>query len=368
MTPDVEYTFDSPGSFLRWQVVFTTTNEAFTPTVSSIRIDYKYIGKREYSRTSHATTMADVNGDTTNEEVLYSASFEFPTWKGHLRSWNVTNLNLTYSRQSQLADIKDVGAQFVVDAGTLLSTRGWNTRVVYTAYDQEADNVMNNRLNFDTNSSNMAIIDNFLGVGQGSPEVEPLIRFVLGDPSQNGGRSWKLGDINHSSPQSLDPPDGNAALMGSGYDAFKTANANRQRAILAGANDGMLHCFDAATLEELWAFIPNNLLYKLKRMKIVDPDCGAYLSHQFFVDGTAGRSRTFISTAAGILILITGQGPGWGKDHKWYYFCLDVTDPTAPLPLWEAHRRPHGRDLVRAGHRKDPVHRSVGRLLRLGLR
>ncbi|HXK36420.1 MAG TPA: VCBS repeat-containing protein, partial [Candidatus Paceibacterota bacterium] len=120
VTPGVEWEFENPGDFLRWRAVFTSSDETVTPRVLSISIDYKYIGKREYSRTSHALTMAEVDGSHAGEEeVLYSASFEFPKWKGHLRSWNVTDLNLTYNRGSQLEEIRDVGAEFVADAGVI---------------------------------------------------------------------------------------------------------------------------------------------------------------------------------------------------------------------------------------------------------
>jgi len=124
-------------------------------------------------------------------------------------------------------------------------------------------------------------------------------------------------------------------MMGTGYDAFKLANANRQKLIFVGANDGMLHAFDAATLNEAWAFIPNNLLYKLKLMKVVDPVCGEYLYHYFFVDGTPAVRDVCFADGTWHTVLVTGQGAGWGKNHDWYYFALDVTDPVNPRPLWE---------------------------------
>jgi Tfp pilus tip-associated adhesin PilY1 len=96
----------------------------------------------------------------------------------------------------------------------------------------------------------------------------------------------------------------------------------------------MFHCFHPGTLEEQWAFIPNNLLYKLKKMRIEDPDCGEYLVHHYFVDGTPAVADVFFD-GAWHTVAVCGQGPGWGKDHGWYYFCLDVTDPNAPRPLWE---------------------------------
>lgn len=328
MTPRVEFEFESPGNFIRWKAVFSTTDEASTPKLWTLDIEYKYITKREYSRTSHAFTTVDVNpSQEGNEEVLYSASFEFPKWKGHLRSWNVSDLELAYTRGSQLADILDVGATFIEDAGVNLRARDWSSRVVYTAYDREADGIMNDRLDFAPSEADT--LDDFLQLGIGSPEVVPLIRFVLGD-----SRDWKLGDINHSSPKVLEPPRGTPSLMGSGYEAFKEAYKNRRKVVLVGANDGMLHCFDAATLEELWAFIPNNLLYKLRRMRVLDPDCGYYLNHEFFVDGTPSIQDVYYG-GGWHTVVVCGQGSGWGKNQKCYYFALDVTDPESPQPLWE---------------------------------
>lgn len=328
VTPGVEFTFENPGSFLRWKAVLVSTDQTLTPKIHRIELAYKYIIKREYSRTSHALTTANVNltrpGD---EDVLYSASFEFPTWKGHLRSWDVTSLTLPYSRSSELRNIANTGGRLVVDAGEVLAARAWSTRIVYAAHDQQGDDIMNDRMDFSV--ANKAALEPYLGLGVGSPETEPLIRFVLGD-----GRSWKLGDINHSSPEVEEPPYGTASLMGDGYAEFKEANKNRQKVILVGANDGMLHCFDAENLNELWAFIPNNLLYKLKNMRVTDPDCGVFLYHHFFIDSTPVVRDVYFG-GVWHTVVICGQGMGWGRDHNFYYFALDVTDPLAPQPMWE---------------------------------
>ncbi len=329
VTPGVLFEFESPGDFLRWKAIFRTTDERVTPRLNWLEIVYNYISKREYSRTSQAVTNVDIGGTSDAEEVLYSASFEFPRWKGHLRSWDVSDLTLAYNRGSQLEDIRDIGAEFVEDAGVNLANMDWSARHVYTAYDAQADGNMNDRIDFST--SNAAILDDYLDLGINSPEVPPLIQFVLGE-----GRTWKLGDINHSSPKVLEPPPNiNEAKMGSGYTAYKESLQDRQKVVFAGANDGMLHCFDAVTMEELWAFIPHNLLYKLRRMKVVDPDCGVFLAHQFFVDGTPTIQEVQFADNNWHTVLVCGQGAGWGKDHKWYYFAIDVTDPENPLPLWE---------------------------------
>jgi hypothetical protein len=324
VTSGVEWNFTAPGSFLRWKAVLATTNNRVTPTVRRIDLDYKYLTKREYSRTSQTLALVDVTGNAEKEEVLYSASFEFPKWHGHLRSWDVTKLNLAYTKNS---------AVYLRDAGEVLSSKSWSARRIYTAYDAGGDGKYNDRIPFAL--SERATLDDYLGLGQASPEVDPLIRFVLGfDDKRARERPWKLGDINHSSPQSLLPPNANPTLMGAGYEAFMNDTADRPKVILVGANDGMLHCFDPVTLEELWGFIPNNLLPKLKRMHFIDPDCGDYVNHEFFVDGTPAISDVYFS-GGWHTVVICGQGAGWGRNNLCYYFCLDVTDPMNPIPLWE---------------------------------
>ncbi len=330
VTPGVEFWFKAPGWFLRWRAVLTRpdSDDTKTPRVTYVSLNYKYITKREYSRTSHAFTQVEVNGSHSGlEDVLISASFEFPTWRGHLRSWDLTSLTLLPSKGSTIQEIKDAGALNKADAGELLVSRSWSSRQVYTAEAHDADGIMNDRLDFKT--SNVANLEPYLGLGLESPESVPLIEFVLGR-----NQAWKLGDINHSSPQVLEPPKGNPSLMGTGYDSFKTNQAERPRRILVGANDGMFHCFDPETLTEQWAFIPNNLLYKLKKMRVKDATCGEYLVHYSFVDGTATIADAYFG-GSWHTIVVCGQGPGWGKDHGWYYFCLDVTDPGNPQPLWE---------------------------------
>ena len=203
VTPGVLWTFQNPGDFLRWKADFTSSNELVTPRIVSLYIDYNYITKREYSRTSHAAIMVELDSARAgDEEALYSASFEFPKWRGHLRSWDVTNLNLAPNRGSVLKNILAANALPIADAGTLLASRAASSRIVYTAYDQQADGVMNDRVDFLTSQS--TILENYLQLGIGSPEVPLLIDFVRGV-----GRTWKLGDINHSSPRpSCRRPDG----------------------------------------------------------------------------------------------------------------------------------------------------------------
>jgi Neisseria PilC beta-propeller domain len=120
----------------------------------------------------------------------------------------------------------------------------------------------------------------------------------------DGKRCWILGSFIHSRPLIIH-------------------YGSNQSVIFAGANDGMLHAFDDATGEELWAFIPNNLLGNLKNLT------GSLI--EFFVDGSP---RAYIQRdGAGNLtkaILIFGQRRGGNR-----YTALDVTNRLSPRLLYE---------------------------------
>jgi len=137
----------------------------------------------------------------------------------------------------------------------------------------------------------------------------------------------------NSPPTIFGPPNG--LYDENNYNVFKRTRSTRQVLILAGANDGMLHAFDATTGDENWAFIPQSLLGKLKLLRSVP-----YL-HTNFVNGAITIGDAFIhskdattgeadNSAAWHSIVICGLREG-GKS----FFALDLTDPQNPIPLWE---------------------------------
>jgi len=100
---------------------------------------------------------------------------------------------------------------------------------------------------------------------------------------------------------------------------------NRTPTLYVGANDGMLHAFNANTGDELWAFIPRQVapnMYKLA-------DSSYASKHQYFVDG----SPAFMDVWDGSTwrtIVVGGLNAG-GRG----YYAVDVTNPNAPRGLWE---------------------------------
>lgn len=92
-------------------------------------------------------------------------------------------------------------------------------------------------------------------------DPEGLINYVRRQP---------LGAIVSSTPAFMDPPSLDPP-PDSDYPGFVEDNEDRRSLIFVGANDGMLHAIDGRTGVEVWAFIPFNLLPKLKTLRDGQP-------------------------------------------------------------------------------------------------
>lgn len=139
-------------------------------------------------------------------------------------------------------------------------------------------------------------------------------------------RDNRLGDIINSKPIHVGKPP--FEYSDSGYAQFKASKTNRKKVIYVGANDGMLHALDAATGDELWAYIPTEVIPNL--YKLADTKYGtADKEHQYYVDGKTVQGDVKID-GEWKTILVGGLNKG-GRS----YYALDITDPENPQALWE---------------------------------
>lgn len=119
------------------------------------------------------------------------------------------------------------------------------------------------------------------------------VDYLLGDRSNEGPAGFRerksmLGDIIHSEPFVFDD------------------------VVYIGANDGMMHAFDADTGEELFGYIPSRVIDKLPRL------WDANIEHTYFVDATP---HVFAFGTGTKTVYLAG---GLGKGGKGVY-CLNVT-------------------------------------------
>ena len=170
---------------------------------------------------------------------------------------------------------------------------------------------------------------------------EMRVRAPIVENAQGINTGGKIGDIVHSSPVFVgEPPFANRfggaypSTEGNTYFEYVTANSSRDELVFAGANDGMLHAFQAADGVEKFAYIPNILLSEIP--EYTKPE----YSHQFYVDSTPSINDVFIdprpvsgSSREWRTVLVNGLGAG-GKG----YFALDITDPAdigTDSVMWE---------------------------------
>lgn len=196
-------------------------------------------------------------------------------------------------------------------------------------------------------------------------------RTITIPPVTGTTNTWKLGDIINSTPVTVARPAENFDLAYSDttYSRFRSVNINRRQVVYVGANDGMLHAFNAGCYDsvnhqfyadvnavgkcysggsntlgdELWAFIPRSLLPHMKWL--TDPD----YTHVYYTDlkPYVTDVKIFNSgthTEGWGTILIGGMRMG-GKDISWTrsstdysaspeYFAIDISDPLNPELLW----------------------------------
>ena|GEM_PF-1841197 len=145
-----------------------------------------------------------------------------------------------------------------------------------------------------------------------------------------------MGDSTYSTPAIIGAPDSH--YPDDTYNAFVNAHKDREKVIYIGANDGMLHCLDAHTGDELWAFIPYDLFprlmnifnqYKLTGDLSGQPDPkGASTDplgrkpHYYYLASSPRYTDIKDSQGNWMTVLTIGEGGGGNA-----YTSLNVTEP-----------------------------------------
>lgn len=238
------------------------------------------------ARLGSASNVSTNSTSFTAETRVFQATYVSGKWTGELAAYDATRAGIATTPDWTAAD------QISAIDRTVLTWNGSDGAAFPTA-GQEAALARPTGLAPATGAQNAA--------------------YIRGDTSQekrNGGklrdRAGLLGDIVNSSP----------------------VYVKESETIFVGANDGMLHAFDALSGEERFAYVPAGLdMSSLATLS--DPLYGQ--DHQYFVDGPVMVSTERQTPGHNYLVGALGRG---GKG----LFGLDVTDPEdfdADDVLWE---------------------------------
>jgi len=298
--------------------------------VTSLKSAFARIG----SETSTTTTALGSNSTQLNTgSLLFQSSFSPRYWSGDLIA-------------------KTVGSDGVVStmatwsAAAKLDAKAPSDRNILTTRPPASGNLTTSGTTFSwdnlSETNKAALLRNLDGSSADATEGRTRVDYLRGNRAPESGsnalrtRGSRLGDIVNSDPLFIGKPDYGYNLLpgseGSSYLTFRQRDTykNRTPLVVVGANDGMLHGFDATAAAtgggELFAYVPHNLhseLYKLTQRDY---------SHRYYVDGSAASSDVWSGTAWRTIVAGT-LGAG-GKA----VFALDVTDPSrisSSSVLWE---------------------------------
>ncbi|MEA5098216.1 MAG: PilC/PilY family type IV pilus protein [Burkholderiaceae bacterium] len=280
---------------------------------------------------------------STDSAYVYQPGFDPSKWSGTL-----LKLKMSYDSTTNKVTIQD-SAYPTWDAGLVLTgkTTAAGTTVAPRPLPDERK-IYTAKVNADGSLNTVEFLwDNLTSDQQTYLKTSPVspyavesddmgkkrLNFLRGVRSDEIGytdgifrsRDRVLGDIVNSNPTWYGAPAN--YLRGDDYSTFYNNYKNRTKAVYVGANDGMLHAFDADDGKELFAYVPNALIPYLNQLTD-----SAYV-HRPYVDGQMNIVEAKVN-GSWKTILVSGFGGGTQG-----LFVLDVTDPagfsSGSKAIWE---------------------------------
>lgn len=265
--------------------------------------------------TSSAGTLSGValsSSRIIQNEYVYTPGFD-QQWNGKLSAYPlVKNTDGSVSISSTAS----------WEAGARLAGRTASSRSIYTLGGATSTGAAFNWANLGKAQQDALNINPGTGSsdGRGQDRVEYLRgdRSLEADSQGNGGvfraRKTIFGDIINSGPAYVGAPS--SSRTGTGYSTFLSTYVARTPMVYIGANDGMLHGFNATTGDEVFAYLPSAVIGNLNQL--TSPTYG----HRAYVDATPYIAEAQVNDTW--KTVLTG---GFGGGAQGIY-ALDVTDPT----------------------------------------
>jgi len=259
------------------------------------------------SKLGSSSSAATSGGSIQTGSMIYQARMNSEDWSGQLLAFaiNTDPTSLDYGKTLKTGSGPE-GSQW--DAGARINPENWNSRTIIT---NRANGVPFRWASF-TNAEKSSFFNS----------TENLLEYLRGRAvSTYRTRNSALGDIVNSAPQYVGAPSAlyPSALETVSYAAFKETNKNRTPMVYVGANDGMLHAFNANTGNETLAYIPGSVLGRLKHLS----ESSYKENHKFYVDGTPTIADAFVNNQWRTMLVGGLNRGGQG------IYALDITNPSS---------------------------------------
>lgn len=280
-----------------------------------------------------------------------------------------TVASLVLVDEVELGDINNVW-----NAGRWLYDNSAASRSIKTFVDADNDGLVDAGEIVPFTTANAATIRPYL-TATSNAQAETLIQYIRGVDYPNlrprilAGSVWKLGDIIYSTPAFAGKPTERYDQIygdqgtGQGYANFYQTYRERRNLVLVGANDGMIHAFNAGRFiantdptsnakgrldemgqalgKEMWAYVPKNLLPHLQWLTKTNYCHVYYQDLKIKITDVRIFSSDAVHPDGWGTILIAGMRFGGypytvgANTYRSAYVCIDITDPDNPAPLWE---------------------------------
>ena len=354
------------GGELRWKAVIIADNHKCQPEVDDIDVGYEALKHGEYVFTQPIVLAnALYRGTTETPSSTWSVTGNDRSNRGHFTMYEMyapSNPNNTIN-------------QVVWDAGQSLANTNPDQRHIYTnnngsleTFAAPGSSWLLQRIltstDRTTKNNGLPVYDLDGDRDSDDDDARFVVQWARGWEQPNTvQRAWKLGSINSSNAAVVHVPGRPAWLEGtgisgtikSGYQTWAKNQAGRRSIAIVGAQDGMLHAFDAGEFEwgdnpqtsvveqrgyfkfvsgnpsygdghEVWAFVPESLLNFMKNNEVRNyyPELNPFA----MVDGSVMVTDIYTQSSWKTAVFFT-----MGRQHP-YLSGLDVTTPTQPRPLW----------------------------------
>ena len=291
---------------------------------------------------TYTFTTPAVMSEKQKGNFIYQATFKYSRnkqWEGYLKKHNIVNGKI---------------GSVVWDAADRLNKKSASSRKLWTI-GLSSKNINNFTTSYRSDLKNKL----FPNSSPTDAETDELISFIRGvdtyDEDGDGNKTeerHKLADIYHSDLAVVGKPE--AAFQNDGSSNFVKKDAyyrsqnnysnfingiscgtscqSRKEVVYAASNSGILHAFDTSNGEELWGYIPPNIIGKLSTMISSKANTTNAI---YGIDGSPVVKDIYYE-GSWKTILLAGLGAG---GHG--YFALDVTDVNNPKHLFAIENDPY---------------------------
>jgi type IV pilus assembly protein PilY1 len=290
------------------------------------------------AKSGSAAAVATNTANLQIDNYIFQAKFQTADWSGQLLSLRLdTSSGSVVTTQKWDAALK---LNAMAPASRVILTRGAADGVSFEWANLTSGSSTSQQTLLNTN--NLAVND-----GLGSARLSYLRGETTNEgtsPGQFRARNSStvngsvLGDIVNSGPLYVGAPKaGFSDVDHPGYAAFRARYLSRKPVVYVGANDGMLHGFDAQLDgsgnpvstggNEVIAYVPSQMFSSLSQLTAQTYN----QNHRYMVDGTPMSADVYLPSLTGSSVdkwrtVLIGNMNSGGKG----YFALDITNPNLP--------------------------------------